>query len=190
MHSTRVATFLLGAWIAASTFLDLLSVQTMRLAGHILNSAVPPAAAILGTAGREPMRILLHHFAGEQYRSYLSLWGMLQIPLGLALAAVLYLAAEKRVLPQILCGAMLMLVVFQLAIHSEWAFRGREADFPPGSQSLGTQARLWFLTEIWIGAEVVKLAIGGVLSSYIFVFKSRRRARKLDDEIIAVTKPV
>ena len=60
---------------------------------------------------------------------------------------------------------MLALVLFQLAIQPELTFRGREADFPPGNQSLGTQARVWALTEVWIGAESAKLLIGGLLTA-------------------------
>ena len=41
-----------------------------------------------------------------------------------------------------LCGLMLALVLFQLAIRPELTFRGRAADFPPGNQALGTQARV------------------------------------------------
>jgi len=183
VHSTRIATFLLGAWIASCIFLDLVSLQNMRLAGQMLNSAIPPASAILQNAGREPMGLLLRHFAAEQYRYYFSLWGIIQIPGGLLLAAVLYFATEKRVLPQVLCAAMVALVLFQLAIHPELTFRGQEADFPPGRQSMGTQARVWILTEIWIGAEAAKLLVGGVLAGYVFAYKSRRRARKAEDPI-------
>jgi hypothetical protein len=186
VHSTRLATFLLGAWIACCLLLDLLSLQNLRLAGQLLNSAIPPASEILQNAGREQMRLLLHHFAAEQYRYYFSLWGLIQIPGALLLAAVLYFAAEKRIIPQVLCGLMLALVLFQLAINPELTFRGREADFPPGSQSLGTQARGWVLTEIWIGVEMVKLLMGGALTNYIFTYKSRRRARRTEDPISPV----
>lgn len=108
---------------------------------------------------------------------------MIQIPYALLLAGVLYLAAEKRPVPLVLCGLMLALVLFQLAIHPELAYRGREADFPPGSQALGTQARVWALTEVWIGAESAKLLIGGLLASFMFTYKSRRRARRIDDSL-------
>jgi hypothetical protein len=183
VHSTRIATFLLGAWIACCILLDLVSLQTMRLAGQMLNSAIPPAAKILQDAGREPMRQLLHHFAAEQYRYYFTVWGLTQIVGGVLLAALLYFATEKRVLPLVLCAAMVAFVLFQLAIHPELAFRGQEADFPPGSQSLGTQARVLLLVEIWIGVEMAKLLVGGVLAGYIFTYKSRRRSRRGGDPI-------
>lgn len=146
----------------------------------MLNSAIPPAGQIIQNAGREPVGQLLRHFAAEQYRYYFTVWGLTQIVGGVLLAAVLYFAAEKRVLPLVLCAAMVALVLFQLAIHPELAFRGQEADFPPGSQSVGTRARVFLLIEIWIGVEAAKLIVGGVLAGYVFTYKSRRRSRRVD----------
>lgn len=184
MHSTRVATFLLGAWIACCVLLDLISLQNMRLAAQMLNSAIPPAGKIIQDAGREPVGQLLHHFAAEQYRYYFTVWGLTQVAGGLVLAAVLYLAMEKRVLPLVLCGAMVALVLFQLAIHPELAFRGQEADFPPGSQSIGVRARMFLLIEIWVGVEAAKLIVGGVLVGYVFTYKSLRRSRRGNDPAV------
>ena len=50
---------------------------------------------------------------------------------------------------------------------------------------LGSLARVWVLTEIWMGAEVAKLLAGGVLAGYIFTYKSRRRARRTEEPITA-----
>jgi hypothetical protein len=186
MHSTRVATFLLGAWIGCCVFLDLLAIQNFRLAGQMLNAAIPAASEIIETAGRGQAGLLLRHFAAEQYRYYFSLWGWIQLPVILLLAGVLYVATEKRILPQILCLAMLALVVFELSIHSELVYRGREADFPPGSLALGTQARVLALMEIWGGAETVKLAAGGVLAAFIFSYRSTRRSRRSSDPVTLV----
>jgi hypothetical protein len=174
----------LGAWIACCILLDLMSAQNMRLAAQLMNSAIPPAGKIIQDAGREPMGQLLHHFAAEQYRYYFTVWGLTQIVGGLLLAAVLYFATERRVLPLVLCAAMVAMVLFQLAIHPELAFRGQEADFPPGSQSMGTRARVFLLIEIWIGVEAAKLIVGGVLAGYTFTYKSRRRSRRVHDSAL------
>jgi len=184
MHSTRIATFLLGAWIGCCLFVDLAALQNLRLANSVLNSAIPPAAEIIQKAGRDEARLLLRYFAVEQYRYYFSAWEWIQIPGALLLGGMLYFAAEKRILPQILCGLMVALVLFQLAIHPELVYRGREADFPPGSQLLGTQARVWALVEIWIGAEAAKLVIGALLAGHLFTYKSHRRSRRTADEIL------
>jgi hypothetical protein len=185
MHSTRVATFLLGVWIGCCVFMDFLALENLRLVGSVINSATPAAGEIIQKGGQEQMTLLLRYFAAEQYRYYFSTWELIQIPGALLLAGVLYLAAEKRPMPQILCGLMLALVLFQLAIHPELAFRGRETDFPPGSQTLGMQARVWALTEVWIVAESTKLIIGGVLAGFMFSYKSRRRSRRSAEDDLA-----
>ncbi len=183
MHSTRIATFLLGAWFACCVFVDLMALQNIRFAAQMLDAAIPAASEIIQNAGREEMGGLLHHFAAEQYRLSLQQWGYVQLIAILALSALLYFAAEKRVVPQILCLSIVVLVVFQLAMIPEWTYRGREADFPPGSLSLSTQSRVLALTELWIGVEVVKFIVGGVLAGFLFSYKSRRRARRNTDPV-------
>jgi hypothetical protein len=83
---------------------------------------------------------------------------------------------------------MLALVLFQLAIQPEFTFRGREADFPPGNQMLGTQARVWALSEVWMGAETAKLLIGGLLTGLMLSHKSRKRSRRGEDEDLSVER--
>jgi hypothetical protein len=183
MHSTRIATFLLGAWIGCCIFMDLLALENLRLASGVLNSATPPAAEIIQKTGREEMGLLFRYFAAEQFRYYFSRWELIQLPGALLLGGVLYFAADKRALPQILCGLMLALALFQLAINPEWTYRGREADFPPGNEALGTQARVWALSEVWIGAESAKLLIGALLAGHLFSYKSRRRAHRAADDL-------
>jgi len=180
MHSTRIAAFLLGAWIGCCIFLDLITLQNARLVSSVLDSATPPAVLIMQKLGPEQTGLLLRYFAAEEYRYYLLAWEWCQVPGALILAAVLYFAAEKRAMPQILSGLMIVLVLFQLAIQPEISFRGREADFPPGSQAIGTRARVWALSEVWIGAESAKLLIGAILAGYLFTYKSRRRSHKAD----------
>jgi hypothetical protein len=185
MHATRVATFLLGAWIGCCVFMDLLAIQNLRLVGAATNSASPVVAGIIQKSGHEQIALLLRHFAAEQYRYYFRTWELIQVPAALLVAAVLYWAAGKRWIPHMLCGLMLALVLFQLAIQPELTVLGREADFPPGSQALGTQARVWALTEVWIGAESVKLLIGGLLTALMLTFKSRKRSGRMENDLRA-----
>jgi hypothetical protein len=177
---------MLGVWIAGCLMIDFTALQNLRLAGQMINSAMPAASEIMQNAGREQMGQLLHHFAAEQYRYYFSLWGFVQLAGVLLLSGLLYFAAEKRIMPQILCLAIFVLVIFQLAINPELTYRGREADFPPGSLTLGTQARVLGLTEIWVGVEIAKVIVGGVLAAFLFAFKSKRRSRRTADPVTLV----
>lgn len=74
MHSTRIATFLLGAWIGCCVFMDLLALQNLRLANGVVSSAIPAAVEIIQKAGQEQAGLLLRYFAAEQYRYYFSTW--------------------------------------------------------------------------------------------------------------------
>ena len=182
MHSSRIGTFLLGAWIGCSLFLAVLAFQNVRFAGRLAEGSIPAATEIIKAAGPEQAKLLLRHFAWEQNRFYFTNWETFQIPVAVALALFLYLTTDRRILPPILCGLMLVLVMFEYyAITPEFIYRGREADFPPGSTAFGAEARVWVLTEVLIGAEVAKLLIGGVLASYLFTYRSRRKVRKIDD---------
>ncbi len=97
MHATRVATFLLGAWIGCCVFMDLLALQNLRLVGVAINSASPAGAAIIQKSGQEQTALLLRHFAAEQYRYYFSAWERIQIPAALLVAAVLVSGRGKSV---------------------------------------------------------------------------------------------
>ncbi len=178
MHSTRVATFLLGAWVACCVFMDVLAIQNLRLPARFLAAPIAPAAAIVQVPGADQVALLLRHFAAEQNRYFYSNWELLQIPVALVLAMVIFIATDRRIFGPFLVGLMLVLVLFQaFAITPELGFRGRDVDFPPGSNSVGAQARLWVLTQVFIGAEVAKLLFGCIAASYLFAYKSRRRSR-------------
>jgi hypothetical protein len=168
--------------MGCSLFLAVLAVQNVRFAARLAGGPIPPAAQIINDAGPEQAKLLLRHFAWEQNRFYFTNWETFQMPVAVVLALFLYLTTDRRILPPILCGLMLALVMFEyFAITPEFIYRGREADFPPGSLAFGAEARAWVLTEVLIGAEAAKLLIGGVLASYLFSYRTRRKVRKTSD---------
>jgi len=104
--------------------------------------------------------------------------------LALALLACLVLGTQKRKLPLLLCGIMLIVVGFQhFAVTPELAYRGRDADFPPGNTAFGPQARVFAMQQIFGGVEALKLLVGGFLTSYLFVFRSGRRLQQKVDAV-------
>ena len=134
--------------------------------------------------GQEDTRLLLRHLAMEQSRSYLGLWGDAEMGIGISLLIMLLLSSQTRMFPLLMVGVMLLLVLFQhFTILPEIIYRGRDTDFPPGSESIATLARVWTLGQMYVGMEAAKLVICGVLTSYLFVFyaspdrsKGRRRS--------------
>jgi hypothetical protein len=175
---------LLGVWIGCSLFMGFVAVENVRSPNLVLNGPIEPAAKILKPLTPDEARLLLRHMAAEQTRLYFTLWEEAQIPLAILVGVCLFLATQKRVLPVVFCGLMLCLVLFELfAITPELGYRGRAADFPPGSAAFGAQARVWALEQVYVGLEAVKLVVGGMLSSYLFSFRARRRGRRETDAL-------
>src|SRR5712691_2416586 len=125
MHTRRMATFLLGAWLGCSLLMSFLAVQNLRSPARTLASATPPAAKLAQKLGEEDALLLLRFQASEQNRTYLFYWELVEILLALALGACLFLGTQKRVLPLVLCGTMLLMVVFEhVALTPQMTYRG------------------------------------------------------------------
>jgi hypothetical protein len=71
---------------------------------------------------------------------------------------------------------MLGLVLFQFwAITPELSYRGRDTDFPSGSGTSGAIVRTLLLYQLMVVTEGLKVIIGGILASYLFVFRTSRK---------------
>lgn len=175
MHTRRISTFLLGAWIAGCLFIAFVSVQNLRTPSLVLNTPLDPVAKMMQQIGWEQISALLRHAAAEQTRHYTALWIDAQFLLSLLLLGCLAMATQKRILPLALCGMMIVVVLFQFRIWPEMIYQGRATDFPPGSNQVGEMTRYWALQQVYFGAEIIKLLCGGVLGSYLFVFHTRHR---------------
>jgi hypothetical protein len=162
----------------------LLVLENLRAGGQILVSATLPAQQLLKKLTPDEASLLVNYQIQELNRIYLPLWEIAQIALALALIAVLFfIDLKRRVMPLVFAGSMFVIVLFQhFALSPELTYRGRDADFPPGNRTFGVQARLWTMQQAYLGTEFVKLLMGGVLVSYLFVFhvETTRRRRKVD----------
>jgi hypothetical protein len=154
----------------------LVVLQNLHASGLVMNSPLEPVARMIKTLGQDQMTLLLRHQAAQQTRSLYYAWEQAQIALGLALGFFLYFATQKRMLPVVLCGIMLSLVMFQFwAITPELGYRGREMDFPAGGDVSGGMVRVLLLYQVLVVTEGLKLIVGGVLASYLFVLRTSRK---------------
>jgi hypothetical protein len=180
VHTRRIASFILGAWVAGSLFMIFISIQNGRSANALLLSPLPEAAKIMDDAGKDRAALLLRHAAAEETRSASFSWEKVQISLAIALGGFLFLGTQKRLFPLVLCGAMFVLVLFQhFGISTELAYLGRETDFPPGDTLIGPQKRMIALEEVYYAAEAIKLVAAGILASFLFVFRPRRGRKEV-----------
>ena len=179
MHTRRIATFLLGAWIAGSVFMAIVSILALRAPEIVMTVPHPAAQQIARQIGSENTTLLLRHAASELSRYLLRKWELAQLLLGALLAICLFLGTQRRIFPLLLCGIMLTMVIFQLAgVTTELAYRGKETDFPPGSTALGPTTRYLLLQQVFIGAEIMKYIAACILISFLFVFRTGRRRSK------------
>ena len=157
-------------------FITIQNIQVPRL---VLAGTNPPVAQVIKKLGYEDTAQLLRHAGAEETRRYSYAWEQVELFLGVMLAGCLFLGTQRRILPLTLCGVMLALVLFQhIAVTPELAYRGRETDFPPGNNALGPMTRMLAMQQVYFGIEIVKLATGVILSSYLFVFRAQRRNRR------------
>jgi len=153
--------------------------MNLRFEDVLLAAPIASAAKILDHLGHDSARLLLRHFAAEQSRHYYYIWEEVQFAVGIVLGIFLASGTQKRIFPITLCGLMVVITVFQhFMISPEIAFRGRSTDFPPGDSVFGEQARLWALLQVYTVAEGIKLSLGTVLASYLFVFRAHRSRRE------------
>jgi hypothetical protein len=179
VHTRRLSSFILGAWLAGSILVGLIAIQGIRSPSLVLSAPIEPAGKLIDKLGYENAALLLRHAAAEQTRFLEYKWEEAELLLGLALLACLFLGTQRRVLPLALCGIMLVLVLFQhFGVTNEMAYRGRITDFPPGNTAVGPVTRMLLLQQVYFSVEVMKLVAGGVLASFLFMFRTGRRSRK------------
>jgi hypothetical protein len=175
--------------MGCSLLISYLAVENLNFPTVTMSAPSDQAAEIMKKLSVEETRLLLRYQSAEQNRRYTYIWEEIEIGLAVVLAGCLFLGTQKRLFPMILCGIMLMLVLFEhFAITPELNYRGREADFPPGSASFGTQKRVYALDQVYIVSDGAKLVLGAILASYLFVFRTKRRARK-SSEIAGLPDP-
>ncbi len=173
-----MATFLLGAWVAGSVFMAVISLMSLRAPALVMSVPHPAVQQAAKQVGSENLSLILLHSSAEFSRFILRKWEMVELALGAALGACLFLGTQRRIFALLLCGIMIALVLFQFGMTTELAYRGRETDFPPGSTALGATTRYLLLQQIYIGAEIMKLLAAAILASFLFTFRTGRRRGK------------
>ena len=99
----------------------------------------------------------------------------------LILAASLFLGTQRRFFPQVICGLMLIMLIFEhLGITPELAFRGRDIDFPPGNARRVCWNACTRSSQVYAWAEGFKIVLGMLLAGYLFIFRTRRTRRQID----------
>jgi hypothetical protein len=173
MHLRRLASFLLGVWIASSVLVPLIALHNVRSADRALHSPPLEVRALVDSAGYEKVRMTLRYHAWEQNRSMFNQWGAIQLVLGPIMAVLLFFAVRVNRLAIAVCVAMTTLTAFaHLVVGPEATYLGRAIDFAPGWS--GDRVRSYALDALYAGMECLKILLGLGLAGYLFVYKRRR----------------
>lgn len=180
MHHTRIAVFLLGAWLLGSVFLAFVATRNFHTVDAVLSSPAPEASKMIQTLGHEPSRQLLRYLAGEQNRGFFQAWELAQLVIGAALTGFLLFGVEKRLLAG-LAGAMLTLTLFQyLKITPDLVWLGRSIDFLPWTAESQARDQFWKLHRIYGGIEVVKMLLAVTIAGFLLPMRRKRVPQRVE----------
>lgn len=181
MHPRRLTSLFLGAWLAGSLFMWMVATQNFKSVDRLLGSPAPQAKAAIDKLGHGQARIFLRHQAGEQNRWYFETWERAQIVLGLLvlLGFVFGVAGDRGGL--LLSSLMLIAVLIQhWYITPEIVRLGRAIDFIPAGEPSVERTRFWMFHNAYSGVELLKLALGAILSAKLIFGRARRRRSSSD----------
>lgn len=175
MHTRRLATFLLGAWITGSLFMGFVAIQNFEGVNRVLEAPVEPAQRMIQILTYWPARSLLRYQASEFNRFYFERWEWTQIILGVALAITLLVGTRGNWIAVSVCLFMLLLVLFQrFFVMPEITWSGRALDFDSESPLRGRFVRLHV---IYSAVEITKMVLAFGLTTYLFAFRGRLHSR-------------
>lgn len=164
MHSRRLITFLLGAWLGGMALVAMIAVLNLRTADHILDMPLGGAKVVLDKLGSDA-RPLIRHEVAEINRTLFESWEWIQVTLGGLLLAVVIFSrrhSKDRVLLTLgIIGSMLVIVLVQrLLLTPEMIGTGRLIDFGKGPD-IDRERRVFGSLHAMYGvAEVVKGLVG------------------------------
>ncbi|MFN0166819.1 MAG: hypothetical protein ACKV22_10350 [Bryobacteraceae bacterium] len=173
LHTRRVVSWILGAWLAGCVFMFWVATQNFRSVDRLLATPAPEAAALLAKAGRHDMRLLLRYHSSELNRLYFSGWEWAQLLLGAAAAAASAGFKSSRSMG----GVVLFLVALTAAEH--WLLTpdivslGRAIDFVAGPTP--ERERFWKLHGAYSGIEVLKMIALAVLTLRLWIPSRRQK---------------
>ena len=174
MHFRRFACFLLGAWLACGLFMAMVATQNFRSVDRLLAKPSAPAAGQLHKLG-PAARSLLRYQVSEQNRWYFETWEMVQVGVGIVLLLVLLFGSNETNFTLLLAALMLLIVLAQrFALTPHIVALGRVIDFVPADQPSPERSRFWLLHSTYSSLELVKWALGLLLTSRLLFRRTRK----------------
>src|SRR5258706_2322755 len=187
MRHTRIAAFVLGAWLFGTLFMTFVATQNFETVDRVLKNPPPEAFRLILALGNDNARQFLRYTAGEENRFFFENWELAQIVLGVLLTGLLIFGVGSRMLAGF-SGAMLILTVFEhLKITPEMTWLGRSFDFLPWTAESLARDQFWKLHGVYSTIEIVKMLLAVVMAWFLFQIPQRRRKQQGHVKVVGVT---
>jgi hypothetical protein len=174
MHTRRMASFLLGAWLLGSVLVSAIAITNAQGVDRLMAAPFPAAAKTIAAAGDAGARQILQYQVYEQNHLVRNYWSMAEIGIGLALTVLLACTSSVSRIIVGVVGAMLLTVLFvHFFVLPELHYLSRASLLAVGPTPHGMRA-------LYAGLESFKLLLGSAVAAYLFVYKgsSRRALRR------------
>jgi hypothetical protein len=179
MHYRRLASFLIGAWLAASALMDFCVTQNFREVDRFLERADPGAVQqVQALGGRDEARNFLRREAGELNAFLFERWEIAQLVLGaLLLGGFLFGGDAPRAALLLTTGMLAIVAVNRFYLTPEISRLGQ----------LPVDAHFWMLHGISSGLELLKLAMGLIAAGTLVLRHTDRKRSVRDHENVPRT---
>lgn len=193
MHTRRLASLLLGAWLMGGLLVAFVTYTGGQTAEALLASPPAPFQKVIDTLGGvEEARPVVRYALAEFDRTIVPFWEYVEIGLGAALIIALIFGMARRWLPVLVATLMVAITIFiRIALTPELIYLGRILDFLPIYESLEQRTRQNALHTAHLGLQGVTLFLGLFLMLYILRFKVKRKWRpKTQREMLEELGPI
>ena len=174
MHHGRIASFLLGAWLAGSVLMLWIATQSLGVVDDAIGSPPSAAAKIIKTIGKDNARALLRYSAGEQNRFLFEGWELVQMALAVGLILVLILGLKSRLLAALTAGMLLLVLFAHFRVTADLAWLGKSIEFIPWAAESLERDQFWRQHAVYSAIEAGKLLLGAAVGVLLFTMRRRR----------------
>lgn len=182
MRYSRIAAIILGAWLGGNFLLMYLASNGFERASGLLNGAPAPLVQTLQPLPPLTQRAVLRYVVVDQNRFYFEFWENAEFVIGFTLILLLFLGVESRLMSALILGMVLVVAFQHLKITPELSYLSRSIEFVPWTADSSARDQFWKLHTLYITLEILKIALGALVSIMLITASRRRRVRSHEDD--------
>lgn len=176
MSARRLACLLLGAWLGGAILMGWVAMESFRSVDRAMKEPAALSTSQYQKLGPAAVRQLLRYQVSEQNRFLFSNWELAQIGLGVLIFGILLFGTSVGQIELALPLVMLLVVaVGHWFLTPQMVALGRVLDFLPAGAPALEESRLRALHNAYTVLEIVKVAVGIVLGSFLVWRRTRRK---------------